>query len=187
LSPSRRPPLRPKHEENDMLRTQWDLFEDRRSAQDERNQNQMNSLFAHALGLHGQWQGATMGNSSSTWAPAVDISERKDAYVVTVELPGIKMDDLKVTLEDGLLTIQGERYFADDSSEQQFHRVERRYGTFRRSITLPAHVLADAVEASFEDGVLQILVPKAEEAKPKRIQVRSSSQPEAIEATSSTT
>ena len=75
-------------------------------------------------------------------------------------------------MEDGLLTIQGERHFAHDSSEQQFHRVERRYGAFRRSITLPAHVMAEGIQASFEDGVLQILVPKAEEAKPKRIQVR---------------
>jgi HSP20 family protein len=163
-----------------MLRTQWDPFEDLRSAQDDRNQ--MNRL-AHALGLHDRWQGAAMDSSSPAWAPALDISERKDAYLITVELPGVKMDDLKVTLEDGLLTIQGERYFANDASEQQFHRVERRYGSFRRAITLPAHVLADEVEASFQDGVLQILVPKAEEAKPTRIEVRPGGQPEAIEAT----
>ena len=91
---------------------------------------------------------------------------------MTVELPGVDVDDLEITLEDGLLTIQGERQFTADSSEEQFHRVERRYGAFRRSITLPAHVLAEEIEASFEDGGLQILVPKAEEAKPKRIQVR---------------
>src|SRR5919201_153360 len=75
-------------------------------------------------------------------------------------------------LEDGLLTIQGERHFAHDSSEQQFHRVERRYGAFRRSITLPAHVMAEGIQATTDNGVLQILVPKAEEATPKRIQVR---------------
>jgi HSP20 family protein len=165
-----------------MVRTQWDLFEDLRSAQDELRQNQMNNLFAHALD---RWQGAAMG-STPAWAPALDISERKDAYLVTVELPGVRMDDLQITLEDGLLTIQGERQFTNDASEQQFHRVERRYGAFRRSITLPAHVLADAVEASFEDGVLQVLVPKAEEAKPKRIQVNPGSGREPIEATSRT-
>jgi HSP20 family protein len=153
-----------------MLRTQWYPFEDLRSAQDERTQDQIDRLFAHALGLHGQWQSAT-GPSTSAWAPALDIAERKDAYLVTVELPGVKLDDLEITLEDGLLTIQGERHFTDDASDQNFHRVERRYGTFRRSITLPAHVMADEVEASIEDGVLRILVPKAEEAKPKRIQV----------------
>jgi HSP20 family protein len=170
-------------EENDMLRTQWDLFEDLRSAQDERNQNQMNRLFAHALGLHGQRQDTALGDSSPAWAPALDIAERKDAYLIAMELPGVKMDDLQITLEDSLLTIQGERHVTNDASEQQYHRIERRYGTFRRSITLPAHVVAEGVEASFEDGVLQILVPKAEEAKPKRIQVRPSGGREAIEAT----
>jgi HSP20 family protein len=166
-----------------MVRTQWDPFQDLRSAQDELNQSQMNSLLAHALGLHGQRQGTAFGDSSPAWAPALDISERKDAYLVTVELPGVKLDDLQITVEDTLLTIQGERHVPNDSSEQQYHRIERRYGAFRRSITLPAHVMADAVEASFEDGVLQIVVPKAEEAKPKRIQVRPGGEREAIEAT----
>jgi HSP20 family protein len=147
----------------------WDPFQDLRSAQDEMAQmGQMSPMLAHALGLHTQQGSAT----ATAWAPALDISERKDAYLVTVELPGLKSEDLDITMEDGLLTIQGERQFTHDSSEEQFHRVERRYGAFRRSITLPAHVTAEGIEASFEDGVLQILVPKAEEAKPKRIQVR---------------
>ncbi len=152
-----------------MQRTQWDPFEDLRGAQQELNQ--MSPALAHALGLHGQRQGAAIG-STPAWMPALDISERKDAYLVTVELPGVKLDDLQITMEGSLLTIQGERHVPNDSSEQQFHRIERRYGTFRRSITLPAHVVADAVQATVDDGVLQILVPKAEEAKPKRIQVR---------------
>jgi HSP20 family protein len=162
------------------ITTRWDPFQDLRSARDE--MAQMSPMLAEALGRHAQQQGS--GRATTTaWAPALDISERKDAYLVTVELPGVELDDLQVTLEDGLLTVQGERHFAHDSSEQQFHRVERRYGAFRRSITLPAHVQADAVEASFEDGVLQVLVPKAEEAKPKRIEVRPGGQREAIEAT----
>ena len=103
---------------------------------------------------------------------------------MTVELPGVKLDDLEIALEDGLLTIQGEQHFAHDSSEEQFHRVERSSGAFRRSITLPAHVEADAVEASMEDGVLRILSPKAEEAKAKRIQVMPSGQMAAIAASS---
>ena len=120
---------------------------------------------------HAQQQGN--GRATTTaWAPALDISERKDAYLVTVELPGLKPEDLDITREDGLLTIQGERQFTSESSEQQFHRVERRYGAFRRSITLPAHVTAEEIQASFEDGVLQILVPKMEEATAQRIQVR---------------
>ena len=145
----------------------WDPFQDLRSAQDE--MAQMSPMLAHALGLHTQQQGSA---TATAWAPALDISERKDAYLVTVELPGVEADDLEITMEDGLLTIQGERHFAHDSSEQQFHRVERRYGAFRRSITLPAQVMAEQIQASFDNGVLQILVPKTEEAKPKRIQVR---------------
>jgi HSP20 family protein len=168
-----------------MLRTQWYPFQDLRSAQDERTRYQMDSLFAHALDQYSQQQGAAV-DSAPVWAPALDIAERKDAYLVSVELPGVKLDDLKITLDDGLLTIQGERSFAHDTSEQQYHRIERRYGALRRSITLPAHVVADAVEASIEDGVLQILVPKAEEAKPKRIAVRPGGRREAIEATAPT-
>src|SRR5688572_22789350 len=147
--------------------TRWDPFQDLRSAQDE--MAQMSPMLAHALGLHTQQQGSA---TATAWAPALDISERKDAYLVTVELPGVEADDLDITLEDGLLTIQGERQFTSESSEQQFHRVERRYGAFRRSITLPAQVQAEQIEASFDNGVLQIVVPKMEEATPKRIQVR---------------
>jgi HSP20 family protein len=163
--------------EGDQMATmmRWDPFQDLRDAQEEMAQMaqmaQMSPRLAHALGLHGQQQGS--GQTTATaWAPALDISERKDAYLVTVELPGVEADDLDITLEDGLLTIQGERHFAHDSSEQQFHRVERRYGAFRRSITLPAHVMAEGIQASADNGVLQILVPKMEEATPKRIQVR---------------
>src|SRR5215208_7002445 len=93
--------------------TRWDPFQDLRSAQDE--MAQMSPMLAHALGLHGQPQGS---GTATAWAPALDISERKDAYLVTAELPGVEADDLEITLEDGLLTIQGERHFAHDSSEQ---------------------------------------------------------------------
>src|SRR4029453_2756459 len=131
----------------------------------------------------GQWQSAT-GASARAWAPALDIAEGTDAYLVTVELPGVKLDDLEITVEDGLLTIQGERQFTSESSEEHSPRVERSFGAFRRSITLPAQVMADEVEASMEDGVLTILVPKAEEAKAKRIQVNPGGQMPAIAASS---
>jgi HSP20 family protein len=161
--------------EGDQMATmmRWDPFQDLRDAQEEMAQMaqmaQMSPRLAHALGLHTQPQGST---TATAWAPALDISERKDAYLVTVELPGVEADDLEITMEDGLLTIQGERQFTSESSEQQFHRIERRYGAFRRSITLPAQVQAEQIQASFDNGVLQIVVPKMEEAKPKRIQVR---------------
>jgi HSP20 family protein len=150
------------------IMTRWDAFHDLRGAQD-----QMNEMYKLAAQLRGQQasQSGAGGTSAPAWAPPVDIAERKDAYVVTVELPGVKVEDLEIAFQDGLLTIQGERQLTQDSADEQFHVLERRYGLFRRSITLPLHVQADAIEASTEDGVLQVVVPKVEEAKPKRIEV----------------
>jgi HSP20 family protein len=91
---------------------------------------------------------------------------------VTAELPGVKPGEVEITFEDGLLTIQGERHRASYADGNKAHRVERRYGAFRRSITLPSHVEADKIEASAQDGVLQVLVPKAQEAQAKHIKVR---------------
>ncbi len=149
--------------------TSWDLFDDMRSAQDElMRQSRMPSHWAS--GQFGRQPGGDADGQA--WAPAVDIAERKDAYVVTAELPGIVTEDLEITFQDGLLTIQGERHVAPVTAGEKVHRAERRYGAFRRSITLPRHVQADKIEASAQDGVLQILVPKAEEVHAKRIQVR---------------
>jgi HSP20 family protein len=145
--------------------TAWDLFEDLRAAQDE---------MLRATRGHGWRPGQQLasGTTPAAWAPAVDISERKDAYLVAVELPGMRADEVEITFEDGLLTIQGERRFAHDSAEEKMHRTERYYGAFRRSITLPSHVEADKIEASVQDGVLQVLVPKTPDVQAKRIQVR---------------
>jgi HSP20 family protein len=147
--------------------TSWDLFEDLRDAQDEMLRT--NRMRPPRLGRFGEQYDP--GMSAQAWAPAVDITERKDAYLVTAELPGVGIDDLELTFQDGVLTIQGQRHVTADSSEERVHRAERRYGAFRRSIALPAHVQADAIDASTQDGVMQILVPKAEEVHAKRIQV----------------
>jgi len=144
----------------------WDPFRDLTSIQDEINQ-----MFDRVFGRRAT-TGREGGLSAASWAPAVDISERKDAYVVTAEVAGVRPEELEVTLEDGLLTIQGERRMDEESSDRQYHRVERRYGAFRRSITLPSQVQADAIEANCSDGVLQVFVPKAESAKPKKISVQ---------------
>jgi HSP20 family protein len=158
--------------ENDMtVVTSWDLFDDLRTAQDE---------LARMHRMPGQWFGQfspfaqqpVAGPAVQAWAPAVDITERKDAYLVAAELPGVGTGDVEITFQDGLLTIQGERHPAGDTAAEKVHLAERRYGAFRRSITLPSHVQADKIEASAQDGVLLILVPKAEEARTKRIQVR---------------
>ncbi|MGH4007394.1 MAG: Hsp20/alpha crystallin family protein [Pseudonocardiaceae bacterium] len=150
------------------IMTRWDAFHDLRGAQDQ--MNEMYRLLAQVRGQQAS-QSDTGATSAPAWAPPVDISERKDAYVLTVELPGVKVEDLEIAFQDGLLTIQGERRLTQDSPDEQVHVLERRYGLFRRSITLPLHVEADAIKASAEDGVLQVLVPKVEEAKPKRIEV----------------
>jgi HSP20 family protein len=157
--------------ENDMTTmTSWDLFEDLRRAQDELlRMNRAHGQWLSPVGYSGQQ--ADPSTSTQAWAPSLDISERKDAYLVTVELPGVKAEDLEITFEDNLLTIQGERHPAGDSASEKFHRTECRYGAFRRSITLPSHVMADAIEASAQDGVLQLLVPKAPEVQAKRIHV----------------
>ena len=89
------------------------------------------------------------------------ITERKDAYLVTAELPGVGPADLEVTFQDGPLTIQGERHPAGDAAGDKVHRAERRYGAFRRSINLPSHGQADKIEATAPDGLLRILVSKA--------------------------
>jgi HSP20 family protein len=146
--------------------TSWDLFEDLRAAQDELLRA------TRGRGWRPGQQQYYSDAGTAVWAPSVDISERKDAYLVSAELPGVKADDVEITFEDGLLTIQGERHFAHDSAEEKMHRTERFYGAFRRSITLPSHVEADKIEASAQDGVLQIMVPKAPEVQAKRIQVR---------------
>jgi HSP20 family molecular chaperone IbpA len=117
------------------------------------------------------WQGGVK-REGTAWRPAVDISERGDAYRVTVEIPGIKAGEVEITLADGLLTIQGERRTAREAAGEKIHRSERGYGVFRRSLALPSsHVRADMAAASVRDGVLEILVPKAPEAQAGLIRV----------------
>jgi len=145
--------------------TSWELFEDLRAVQEE-----MLRVNRGRAWPPGQQYDA--GTGAAAWAPVVDIAERTDAYLVAADLPGVKIGDLEITFEDGLLTIQGERRFARDVAGEKVHRAERCFGTFRRSITLPSHVQADKIEASIQDGVLHVLVPKAQEVQAKRIEVR---------------
>jgi len=110
--------------------------------------------------------------SFGDWSPALDAFEDKDKYTVSIEVPGLKKDDLNVTVHDGVLTISGERKTEKDVKEGTVHRTERFYGKFSRSVSLPAEVRADKVSAAYKDGVLTVEVPKAEEAKPKTIEVK---------------
>jgi HSP20 family protein len=106
------------------------------------------------------------------WMPAMDVYETDEKVVVTVELPGITAEDVEVSVEDSTLTVSGKREFASEVTEESYHRIERRYGSFSRAVTLPPQVDAGKVDARFDDGVLSIEVPKVEKAKPKKIQIK---------------
>jgi HSP20 family protein len=105
------------------------------------------------------------------WAPALDVQEDKDKFTVNLELPGLKREDISVQIEDGSLVVSGERKEETVSEGTEVHRRERYYGKFSRALTLPVAVAADQVKANYKDGVLSISLPKAEEAKPKSIDV----------------
>ena len=106
----------------------------------------------------------------SRWNPAVNVYQDKDRFTVVVELPGLKKEEIEISLHDDTLTIAGERKREDESIAQEF-LTERLYGKFQRSLTLPTAVDAEKVKASYENGLLQVVLPKAEEAKPKQIEV----------------
>lgn len=105
------------------------------------------------------------------WAPALDVREDKDSYTVRAELPGIKREEIEVSIQDGTLVISGERKAETVDENTEVHRQERYFGKFSRALTLPTAVAGDKVKASHKDGVLTIVLPKAEEAKPKQITV----------------
>jgi len=108
----------------------------------------------------------------ASWTPAVDITEHDDEYTVKVELPGVNKDEVKITVESNMLTIRGEKKQEKETKKENYHRVERSYGSFQRSFTLPTAIVNDKIDAAFKDGILIVHVPKAEEAKPKQIEVK---------------
>ena len=105
------------------------------------------------------------------WAPALDVHEDKDGYTVRVEVPAMKREDIVVSLQDGALVVSGERKEEKITEDTEVHRQERYYGKFSRALTLPTAVAGDKVKAVYKDGILTVTLPKAEEAKPKQIDV----------------
>jgi len=103
------------------------------------------------------------------WYPALDIEETKDEFTLTAEIPGMKKEDITITFSDGQLIIQGERKFEKEEKDKTYHRIERSYGKFMRRISLPKDVEADKAKASYKQGILSVLLPKSEKAKPKEI------------------
>lgn len=109
---------------------------------------------------------------AGAFSPALDVEETEDGFTLHVELPGVAADDVEVSLEENVLTIAGERAFYAGKDPEQFRRIERRVGRFHRAVRLPDRVDGEHVAATYRDGVLTITVPKAEEAKPRRIQIQ---------------
>jgi HSP20 family protein len=143
--------------------TRWDPFRDLDSIQDE-----LNRLFGRTFSGPEKARPGVMGG----WVPALDVYETADEVVVSAELPGLDPKEVEVSVEDSTLTIRGQRQFEQETDEQNYHRIERRYGSFTRSIRLPQTADADKIQARFDKGVLKVEVPKREEAKPKRIEVK---------------
>ena len=140
----------------------WDPFRDLNILQE-----RMNRLFEDA--------GRTWRNdepaSTTTWSPAVDIFETEGEIVVKAELPGMDRKDITLNLEKNVLTLKGERRFERETKEENYHRIERSYGGFSRSFSIPVIVDEEKIRADYQEGVLRIVLPKKEQAKPKQIQI----------------
>ena len=130
-------------------------------------QNEMNRLF-------NTFEAPAAGGNGGTlrrWLPAMDLVETEDHFVLRADLPGLSEDDVSIEVEDRVLTVSGERKAEHETSKEGYHRVERAFGSFSRSLTLPEGVDADAVAASFDRGVLEIRIPKPEQRKPRKITI----------------
>jgi len=118
----------------------------------------------------------------AAWAPPVDIAEEKDRILITAELPGFKENEIEIQTENGMLTLRGERKFEKETDGKSYHRVERSYGQFVRSFSLPNNVDREKIQATFRDGLLQVELPKREDAKPRTIRISGGSdRPETID------
>jgi HSP20 family protein len=133
-------------------------------------QHNLGSLFKSAQAPIPEGRQETM--RVADWAPLVDISEDHKEYLIKAELPEVKKEDVKITLEDGMLTITGDRKFEKEENGKKYHRVERAYGSFVRTFALPDDARPGKISADFKDGVLKVHLPKSAEAKPKSIDVK---------------
>ena len=142
----------------------WDPFRDLASIQD-----RMNRLFDQTLArTRGEEE---EGIAASTWMPSVDIFETPDRVVLKAELPGLTREDIDINVRNNTLTLRGERRFEKEVKQENYLRIERAYGSFHRSFTLPGTIQQDKIKAVFKDGVLELSLPKAEEARPKQIKI----------------
>jgi HSP20 family protein len=160
------------------LKMRYDPFRDLRSLQDE-----VNRLFSTNLSRNYTDEGIARG----AWSPPVDIFENKESIILEIELPGMSRDDFDLTIENNVLTIRGERRFNKKDESDTYHRVERSYGAFSRSFTLPQTITGETASAEYKNGVLRVLLAKREEVKPRRIEISGDEEAKAkaIETTSS--
>ncbi len=143
----------------------WDPFIDFLDVQ-----NEFNEIFRKTFGIDHSAQKQKRA-SIGRWAPRVDIYEDKDHFVVETEIPGLKREDINISIDGENLEIKGERKFTEKIDEENYHRLERRYGLFERIISLPEYVNKETVKAKYEDGLLKVNIPKLEKEKPKKIKV----------------
>lgn len=157
--------------------TRFDPFRDLRTLQDEVNRL-FSTSFSRSFGDEGMARGA--------WTPNVDIFENKDEIVLEAELPGMNREDFELTIENNVLTLRGERRFEKKNETDSYHRVERAYGAFSRSFTLPQTVSGENASAEYKNGVLRVVLHKREEVKARRIEIKgesaAGSAPKTIEA-----
>ncbi len=147
--------------------------------------------FREVVALHNElsrlMNGLSEGNGRTTqaWVPTLDAWETDDALVYAFDLPGVPQDKISVEVEDGMLTVSAERERSEEVSGERYHRTERRFGSFARTVALPQGVSEDAIKASYKDGVLEITVPKPEQAKPRKITIGVGAEPATIEGSAS--
>ena len=158
-----------------MAIVRWEPFRDLVAVQDRLNRIFDDTFRGNPRGSDEDW---ALGGQ---WAPSVDIFEHEGNLVLRAELPGIEPKDVDVHVENNVLTLRGERKFEDEKNGRNYHRVERSYGQFVRSFTLPNDVDRDNVKATFTNGLLEVAIPKREEAKPRQIQISAGSEPKTVD------
>lgn len=156
-----------------MTITRYDPFRDLRNLQEE-----VNRLFTGSAGRTFDDEGIARGS----WSPSVDIYENKEQIVLEAELPGMSREDFDLTVENNVITLRGERRFEKKEDTDNYHRVERAYGSFTRSFTLPNTVSGEGASADYRNGVLRVTLPKREETKARRIEVKGEGATKTIEA-----
>jgi HSP20 family protein len=144
-------------------------------------QNEMNRLFGTVFDAPAQ---GGNGGTLRRWMPAMDLVETDDHFVLRADLPGLSEKDVNIEVEDSVLTVSGERKAEHETTQEGYHRVERAFGSFSRSLTLPEGVDAESVAASFDRGVLEITIPKPEQRKPRKISIGVGNAPKTIESDS---